>query len=139
MQPLFEFVETSCGERWPTKKFIREKYGIKIPVCGVYELNLMNIIWRTGYVIIISTIAMILPFFNDIVGLMGALSFWPLTIYFPIEMYIAQGKVITRSYKWYFFKFLSFSCFIVSVLSATASLYGIISNITTFKPFQSIS
>ncbi|CAO2815875.1 unnamed protein product [Amaranthus hypochondriacus] len=139
VQPLFEFVETSCGERWATNKFITEKYPIKIPVCGVYKLNLMMLLWRTAYVVITSIIAMILPFFNDIVGLMGALSFWPLTIYFPIEMYIVQSKVIRPSYKWYFLKLLSFSCLIVSILSATASLYGIISNITSLKPFQSMS
>ncbi|KAE8637426.1 hypothetical protein CSA_021612 [Cucumis sativus] len=32
------------------------------------------------------------PFFNDIVGLLGALGFWPLTVYLPVEMYIAQKK-----------------------------------------------
>ncbi|MQI27723.1 hypothetical protein EI009_25840, partial [Escherichia coli] len=28
-------------------------------------------------------LAMVLPFFNDIVGLIGAIGFWPLTVYFP--------------------------------------------------------
>lgn len=28
--------------------------------------------------------AIILPFFNDLVGFIGAIGFWPLTVYFPI-------------------------------------------------------
>lgn len=34
-----------------------------------------------------------LSFFNEVLALLGALGFWPLKVYFPIEMYIAQKGV----------------------------------------------
>ncbi|KAJ6426196.1 hypothetical protein OIU84_026724, partial [Salix udensis] len=36
---------------------------------------------------------MIFPFFNSVLGLIGAMSFWPLTLYFPVQMYISQAKI----------------------------------------------
>lgn len=35
-----------------------------------------------------AVIAMLLPFFNDIVGLLGSTGFWPLTGLLPIQMHI---------------------------------------------------
>jgi Transmembrane amino acid transporter protein len=43
---------------------------------------------------------MALPFFNSIVGMLGALSFWPLTVYFPIKMHIAQQEIQKGTTKW---------------------------------------
>ena len=37
-----------------------------------------------------AVIAMLLPFFVDVVGLLGSLGFWPLTVFLPIQMHIAQ-------------------------------------------------
>ena len=37
-----------------------------------------------------AVIAMLVPFFNDVVGLLGSLGFWPLTVFLPIQMHIAQ-------------------------------------------------
>ena len=41
-------------------------------------------------------ISMLLPFFNDVVGILGAFGFWPLTVFFPIEMYISQKKIAQK-------------------------------------------
>ena len=38
-----------------------------------------------------AVIAMLVPFFNDVVGLLGALGFWPLTVFLPIQMHIKQA------------------------------------------------
>lgn len=43
---------------------------------------------------------MALPFFNSIVGMLGALSFWPLTVYFPIKMHIARRDIKKGTTKW---------------------------------------
>ena len=34
---------------------------------------------------------MLVPFFNDIVGLLGSLGFWPLTVFLPIQMHLKQA------------------------------------------------
>ena len=34
---------------------------------------------------LVAVIAMLVPFFNDVVGLLGALGFWPLTVFLPIQ------------------------------------------------------
>lgn len=43
---------------------------------------------------------MLVPFFNDVVGLLGALGFWPLTVFLPIQMHIKQAGLLpaTTSY-----------------------------------------
>jgi hypothetical protein len=68
---------------------------------------------------------MILPFFNDIMGLIGAMSFWPLTVYFPVEMYIVQTSVKKWSRKWIFLQFLSLVCLLVTLAAAIGSVAGI--------------
>ncbi|KAJ1402836.1 Amino acid transporter, transmembrane domain [Sesbania bispinosa] len=93
IQPFYKLVENWCAKRWPQSKFIAKEYPVSIPLVGTYRLNLFRVIWRTVYVIFSTVMAMILPFFNSILGLLGAFSFWPLTVYFPIEMYLRQAKV----------------------------------------------
>ncbi|KAF5742624.1 caffeoyl-CoA O-methyltransferase [Tripterygium wilfordii] len=38
---------------------------------------------------------MALPFFNDIIALLGAIAYWPLTVYFPVKLHIRQSYVVT--------------------------------------------
>ncbi|KAK1317555.1 Amino acid permease 6 [Acorus calamus] len=64
-----------------------------IPLCGDYHFNLFRLVWRTCYVVVTAVVTMIFPFFNDLLGLIGAFSFWPLTVYFPVEMHISQSKI----------------------------------------------
>jgi len=40
---------------------------------------------------LVAVIAMLVPFFNDVVGLLGALGFWPLTVFLPIQMHLKQA------------------------------------------------
>ncbi|KAF7816821.1 amino acid permease 3-like [Senna tora] len=80
---------------------------------------------------------MLLPFFNDIVGLLGALGFWPLTVYFPVEMYINQKRITKWSTKWICLQMLSMACLVISVAAAAGSIAGIVSDLETYKPFVS--
>ncbi|KAG2243058.1 hypothetical protein Bca52824_095099 [Brassica carinata] len=120
-QPIFAFVE---------KKLPR---CIQRPFC----LNFFRLVWRTVFVITITLISMLMPFFNDVVGLLGAIGFWPLTVYFPVEMYIAQKNVPSWSTRWLCLQVLSLVCLIVSLAAAAGSVVGIVSKIKTYKPFQS--
>ncbi|CDP05438.1 unnamed protein product, partial [Coffea canephora] len=106
-QLVFGFVESFTRHRWPNTGLVNHEYAINMPGYGVYRVTLFRIIWRTTYVIITTVIAMMFPFFNDIVGLIGALSFWPLTVYFPIKMRIEREKIPIFSFKWVWMQTLS--------------------------------
>ncbi|XP_019224079.1 PREDICTED: amino acid permease 6-like isoform X1 [Nicotiana attenuata] len=135
-QPIYSFVEGGCQQRWPDNKFITYEHALSIPCCGVYNINLLRLVWRTTYVVVTALIAMIFPFFNDFLGLLGAASFYPLTVYFPIEMHIAQKKIPKYSFTWIWLKILSWTCLIVSLVAAAGSIQGLAQDIKTYKPFN---
>ncbi|EEF42108.1 amino acid transporter, putative [Ricinus communis] len=135
-QPLFAFVEKAAVQRFPDSEFITKDIKIPIPGCKPYNLNLFRMVWRTVFVIFTTVISMLLPFFNDIVGLLGALGFWPLTVYFPVEMYIAQKKIPKWSTRWLCLQILSAACLIITIAAAAGSIAGVIVDLKTVKPFQ---
>ncbi|MBA0580666.1 hypothetical protein Gorai_022875 [Gossypium raimondii] len=135
-QPLFGFVEGWWSRNWPNSKFITSEHAVDVPFYGIYYLNFFRLVWRTAYVIITAVVAMIFPFFNDFLGLIGAGSFWPLTVYFPIEMHIAQSKTPKYSFRWIWLKILSWVCLVVSLIAAAGSVQGLIQSLKTYKPFQ---
>ncbi|PSS17319.1 Amino acid permease [Actinidia chinensis var. chinensis] len=135
-QPIFGFVETRCRNRWPENKLITSEHAINLPFLGAYHINFFRLMWRTVYVIVTAVIAMIFPFFNDFLGLIGAASFYPLTVYFPIEMHIAQSKMPKYSFTWIWLKILSWACLIVSLVAAAGSIQGLATDLKTYKPFQ---
>ncbi|KAG8493613.1 hypothetical protein CXB51_011023 [Gossypium anomalum] len=92
-QPLFGFVEGWCSRRWPGNRFITSEQAVRVPFYGVYYIILFRLVWRTTYVIVTALVAMLFPSFNNFLGLIGAGSFWPLVVYFPIEIHIAQTKM----------------------------------------------
>lgn len=136
-QPIFGFVENLCRRKWPESKFITREHAAKIPLCGAsLNINLFRLVWRTAYVIVTAVIAMIFPFFNDFLGLIGAASFYPLTVYFPIEMHIAQAKIPKYSFTWVWLKILSWVCLIVSLVAAAGSIQGLAHDVKAYKPFK---
>jgi hypothetical protein len=90
-------------------------------------------------VVATTVVSMLLPFFNDVVGLLGALGFWPLTVYFPVEMYIVQKKVPRWSMLWVCLQLLSLCCLIITIASAAGSVAGIIADLNVYKPFATTS
>ncbi|KAJ0110323.1 hypothetical protein Patl1_00382 [Pistacia atlantica] len=52
--------------------------------------------------------------------------FWPLTVYFPVEMYIADQRIRKWSTKWLCLQILSFSCLVITIAAAAGSIAGII-------------
>lgn len=81
-------------------------------------------------------IAMLVPFFNDVVGILGAFGFWPLTVYFPIDMYISQKKIGRWSSRWIGLQLLSVSCLMISLVAAIGSMAGLVLDVKTYKPFE---
>ncbi|VVB11657.1 unnamed protein product [Arabis nemorensis] len=130
-QPLFSFVEKEAARRFPESEFITNEIKIKS-----FNLNLFRLVWRTLFVITTTLISMLVPFFNDVLGLLGAIGFWPLTVYFPVEMYIAQKNVPRWSTRWVCMQVLSLACLFVSLAAAAGSVVGISTDLKTYKPFK---
>ncbi|KAK2458457.1 amino acid permease [Trifolium repens] len=135
-QPIFSIVENWFSRRWPQSKLMAKEYNVRIPLVGTWRMNMLRLIWRTIYVIFTTLMAMIFPFFNNIVGLIGAISFFPLTVYFPIEMHLTQAKVPKYSPTWTVMKLISGFCLIVTIVGVIASIEGIIMGLKTYKPFK---
>lgn len=135
-QPLFAFIEKWSAQRWSRSNFVTAEYDIPVPFYGVYQLNFFRVVWRTCFVVLTTLIAMLLPFFNDVVGILGALGFWPLTVYFPVEMYIAKNKIGRWTNRWIGLQMLSMACLFVSVAAAVGSVAGVVLDLRTYKPFK---
>eukprot|EP00257_Ricinus_communis_P012263 XP_002534252.2 amino acid permease 4 [Ricinus communis] len=135
-QPLFAFIEKWSARKWPNSDFVTAEYEIRILFSGVYQLNFFRIVWRTIFVIVTTLIAMLMPFFNDVVGILGAMGFWPLTVYFPIEMYISQKRIGRRTSQWLALQILSVCCLFITIAAAVGSVAGVVLDLKTYKPFK---
>ncbi|GLT69449.1 hypothetical protein SLA2020_415980 [Shorea laevis] len=135
-QPLFAFLEKRAAERFPDCEFITKEIKIPIPGFHPYNLNLFKLVWRTLFVITTTIISMLLPFFNDVVGLLGALGFWPLTVYFPVEMYIRQKNIPKWSTRWLCLQILSIACLLITIAAAAGSIAGVVLDLKSYKPFS---
>ncbi|KAJ6693127.1 hypothetical protein OIU85_003940 [Salix viminalis] len=126
-QPVYAINEKWVGSRWPTSPF-NKIHTIRFPCSrkGSLHLTINRLFLRTIFVIFTTAVAMMFPFFNAILGLLGSISFWPLTVYFPISMYIVQAKIQRGSYRWFGLQALGFVCLIVTVVSGIGSVAGMV-------------
>lgn len=136
-QPIFAFAEKWVSKNCHTSKFITKEIKISIPGIGSnYNLSLFRLVFRTFFVMLTTIISMMLPFFNDILGILGAIGFWPLTIYFPVEMYMVQKKIAKWTAKWILLRLLSLFCLIVTIVAGVGSVAGVILELKVFRPFH---
>ncbi|KAL2316609.1 hypothetical protein Fmac_030485 [Flemingia macrophylla] len=126
-QPIFGAFERWCSKKYPNSGFVNNFYQMKLPRLPSFQLNMFRICFRTAYVVSTTLLASLFPYFNQVLGVLGAIGFWPLTIYFPVEMHFVQRKIEPWSRKWIVFRTFSFICFLVSLMGLIASLEGIIS------------
>ncbi|KAJ4873490.1 putative amino acid permease 7 [Raphanus sativus] len=127
-QPIYAATERGITERYPQNKFSTKFYGFKLPLSrGVtVRLNPMRLCLRTMYVVIITGVSMLFPYFNEVLGVLGALAFWPLAVYFPVEMCILQKKIPVWTRQWILLRAFSLICLLVSVLALVGSIYGLV-------------
>ncbi|KAF0917671.1 hypothetical protein E2562_021180 [Oryza meyeriana var. granulata] len=135
-QPLFAFVEKWAAQRWPESPYITKEVEVQLSPSRQYRLNLFRSTWRTAFVVATTVVSMLLPFFNDVVGFLGALGFWPLTVYFPVEMYVVQKKVPRWSTRWVCLQMLSVGCLVISIAAAAGSIAGVMSDLKVYRPFK---
>jgi len=119
--PLFAAVERAAARRRPE-------------LAGRKSMMTFRLVWRSAYVAVVCVLAACLPFFNDIVGLIGAIGFWPATVLYPVEMYIRKYNV--KGALWWAMEALNVFCFCITVLAIVGSVQVIISSASSYKPFQ---
>ncbi|PKI54695.1 hypothetical protein CRG98_024895 [Punica granatum] len=127
-QPLFANTERWFEKKFPRSGFVNRNYELKLPLYSPpLQINFLRLCFRTVYVASTTTIAMIFPYFNQVIGVLGGLNFWPLTIYFPVEMYLKQRKVEAWTRKWITLRIFSAVCFFMAIFALTGSMEGLLS------------
>ncbi|KAI8010259.1 putative amino acid permease 7 [Camellia lanceoleosa] len=125
-QPVFAIAERWFGKKYPNSGFVNNFYNFKLPLLPGFQLSPLRLCFRTFYVISTTVIAVIFPYFNQVLVVLGALNFWPLAIYFPVEMYLVQKKIGAWTTKWIVLQTFSIVCLIVSILALIGSVEGLI-------------
>eukprot|EP00253_Pinus_taeda_P001258 PITA_01258 len=125
-QPIFNFIEGWISQKWADSVLISKTIGIRVPFLGFYHVNILRLVWRTAFVVSTTGIAILFPLFNDVVGILGALNFWPLVVYFPVEMYIVQKKVQRWTLSWNLLQTLSFVALLVTLVTAVGSIESLV-------------
>lgn len=123
---MFAYVERWITEKFPESVFLTKIHHLKLPFLPDLQLNLFRLSFRTAYVVSTTGISMVFPYFNEILGLLGALNLWPLAIYFPVEMYKKQRKVEAWSTKWIVLQIFSIVLMVVSAVALIGSIGGVI-------------
>lgn len=126
-QPVFAFVERWFTRKYPSSGFVNNFYTFKLPLLPPLRVNILRLCFRTAYVVSTTAIAIIFPYFNQVLGVLGALNFWPLAIYFPVEMYFVQKKIGAWTRKWIVLRTFSFICLLVTIVGLIGSIEGLIS------------
>ncbi|KFK41629.1 hypothetical protein AALP_AA2G152600 [Arabis alpina] len=126
-QPIFAAMERWLTEEYPQNNFNARFSGLKLPLLGgTVRLSPMRMYLRTIYVVIITGISIVFPYFNEVLGVVGALGFWPLAVYFPVEMCILQKKIRVWTRPWLLLRGFSFVCLLVSLLAFVGSIHGLV-------------
>ncbi|KAF8031227.1 hypothetical protein BT93_D0435 [Corymbia citriodora subsp. variegata] len=133
-QPLFASMEKYTVRKFAGSRLITQE--IKIPIPGFENCTLygFQLICRTIFVVVTTMFSMLLPFFDEVIGLVGALGFWPLMVYFPVEMYITQMEIPRWSSNWIYLQILSIACFIISIAAAAGSIAEVVVHLKSYKP-----
>lgn len=86
----------------------------------------LRILYRSLYVVLVTFLAILLPFFESILGFVGAIGFWPMTVFFPINCWIRvfRPKRVFRI----FLHMLDAFCFLLTLAVVVASVQSMIQN-----------
>ncbi|BAF15082.2 Os04g0490900 [Oryza sativa Japonica Group] len=136
-QPVFAFLDgRAAAGAWPGSAALgKRRRVLRVGSLAEIEVSPFRLAWRTAFVCVTTAASTLLPFFGSMVGLIGAASFWPLTVYFPVEMYIAQRRVPRGSAQWLSLQALSAGCLVVSVAASAGSIAGVVEAFKAHNPF----
>ncbi|XP_066343057.1 probable amino acid permease 7 isoform X2 [Miscanthus floridulus] len=125
-QPIFQFADRFFAERFPDSGFVNDFHTVRFACLPACRVNLLRVCFRTLYVASTTAVAVAFPYFNEVLALLGALNFWPLAIYFPVEMYFIQRNVPRWSARWVVLQTFSVVCLLVSAFALVGSIEGLI-------------
>ncbi|VAI29345.1 hypothetical protein VPH35_089094 [Triticum aestivum] len=136
-QPIFARLESYVACRWPDAKIINATYYVRVPgrPSSSVPVAPLKLVLRTVIIMFTTLVAMLLPFFNAVLGLIGALGFWPLSVYFPVSMHIARLKIRRGEGRWCWLQAMSFVCLLISLAASIGSVQDIVHNLKTATPF----
>ncbi|KAI3825839.1 hypothetical protein L1987_07517 [Smallanthus sonchifolius] len=95
-QTLFGIVERWYA-KFPESAFAKDIQSVKVLLLPEFRLNPLRLCFRTAYVVLTVAVGMLFPYFNEVEAFAGSVIFWPLTIYFPVEMYFVQKKSVDEN------------------------------------------
>ncbi|KAI3825840.1 hypothetical protein L1987_07518 [Smallanthus sonchifolius] len=125
-QTLFAIVERWYAEKFPESAFANDIRRVKVSLLPEFRLNPFRLCFRTAYVVLTMVVGMLFPYFNELLAFAGSVIFWPLTIYFPVEMYFVQKKVVPWSGKWIILRIYTVICLFVTIYTLAGSIEGLI-------------
>ncbi|KAI3717942.1 hypothetical protein L1987_69885 [Smallanthus sonchifolius] len=125
-QTLFALVERWYTEKHPESILTWDIQNLKVPLWPKFRLNRLRLCFRTTYVVLTVAVGMLFPYFNEVLAFAGSIIFWPLTIYFPVEMYFVHKKVVPWTTKWIVLRLYSCFCLFVTGFTLVGSLQGLI-------------
>nr|GLL38282.1 probable amino acid permease 7 [Ipomoea trifida] len=93
--PVEMYLKQKKIESWTTKKIVlrTQLCDVELSLMAMVRLSFLRVIFRSSYVGVITGIAILVPYFNQVVGVAGAINFWPIVVYFPVEMYLKRKKI----------------------------------------------
>lgn len=137
-QPLYANVENWLRFRFPDSGFVNYAYDLKLPLLPNFQLSPLRLCFRTFYVATTTVIAMLFPYFNQILGVLAGIIYYPLTIYFPVEMYISQCNIEPWTSKWIWLRTFSIVGFVVGAFTLIGSIQGIISAKLSWEAWEKL-
>ncbi|KAI4320857.1 hypothetical protein MLD38_034299 [Melastoma candidum] len=124
-QPLFAAMEGWIAGKFLHTDFVNKMYNLKPPLLPAVQLNPFRLCFRSAYVVTTVGIALLFPYFNSVLGILGSLNFWPLAIYFPVEMYFRQKGIEPWSKLWVGLRLFSLVSAILSIVTLAGSVMNI--------------
>ncbi|KAL7602594.1 probable amino acid permease 7 [Lactuca sativa] len=126
-QTLFAIVEGWYAEKF---QIITREMDVGI---GSLRVNPFRLCFRTTYVVLTTTVAILFPYFNQVLAFSGSIIFWPLTIYFPVEMYFLHNRILPWTTTWILLRIYTIFCMLLTIFTFAASLQGLVSKRFVFK------
>ena len=103
---------------------------------GVRVTRLIRVVYRVIYVISTAFFAVLLPFFGDLMGLVGAISTTPTSFVLPSILWIRVRRPSIRSLEFWINVTIAVSLSCVGLIGCIASLRSIILHASTYEVFS---